>query len=245
MKMINPRDEFMAKFNKAIEGENNLEVYPEESNTIGYWDEENEYYSIYHFNDSKESVAKRILMDKEVEEFLDKEALASFLLEYLDANSLMVMEKLVFVFGNPDKPSDIRHRLEEEYCDEYALYVGEDNLGVTWVERQICLINVSELLKNSVSIANYEGEYRSINYIFTEGLLQTIFHECRHLLYECNEIVEIGEGTEYASDGGEEYYVEEYGNDMADMLISTFNAKCIKFGLSSCVDKMINLIKEE
>lgn len=240
-KIINPKDDVLKTFNEAIQDEDSLEIYDvdEKNNTIGYFDEENGYERTYYFNDTKETIASRIIMDEQVEKFLDKDALATFLFDNLDHNSLMVMENLVFTFDTEIDFSNVRNELEEKYGDEYAMYVGEDTLGVTWVERQTPLINISNLVESSVRIANEPDEYLSVDYIFTEGLLQTIFHECRHLFYECNEIVPDGDGTPYPKEGGREHYVEMYGNDMAEKYISEFNTKCIKPGLSNVMDEMI------
>lgn len=49
-------------------------------------------------------------------------------------------------------------------------------LGITWVERQTVIVNVSELIKISIDIAEDPYEYRTAESIFKEGLLQTIFH---------------------------------------------------------------------
>lgn len=239
--IINSKDNVLKIFNEAIKNEDNLEIYDidEENNTIGYFDEENGYERTYYFNDTIDTIKSRIMMDEQVEKFLDKKELALFLANYLDLNSLMVMENLVFTFDTEDNISQIRNDLEEKYGAEYAMYVGEDTLGVTWVERQTPLINVSNLVESASRIANDEDEYLSIEYIFTEGLLQTIFHECRHLLYECNEIVPDGDGTPYPKDGWKENNVEEYGNDMTEKYISEFNTKCIKPGLFNVMDEML------
>lgn len=238
---INTKSEVLKIFNEAVKNEDSLAVYDvdEDSNSIGYFDEENGYERTYYFDDTADTIKSRIMMDEQVEKFLNKDALAQFLFDNLDANSLMVMENLAFTFDTEIDFSSVRNKLEEKYGDEYAMYVGEDTLGVTWVERQTPLINVSNLVESSFRIASEPDEYLSIDYIFTEGLLQTIFHECRHLFYECNEIVPIGEGTPYPSKGDREHYVEEYGNDIAEKHISEFNQRCIKPGLWRVMEEMV------
>jgi hypothetical protein len=100
------------------------------------------------------------------------------------------------------------------------------------------IVNVSEILKSATQIANEPEEWHTREYIFAEGLLQTIFHEGRHLFYECNEIVPIGEGTNYPEDGGKECRVEYYGNDMAEVYISEFNTNCIHPKLFEVLDTL-------
>lgn len=46
----------------------------------------------------------------------------------------------------------------------------------------------------------------------------------RHLFYECNEIVDIGDGTPYPQSGSLEAEVEEYGNRQAELYIEDFIA---------------------
>ena len=232
--LINSENEVKALFNKAIEGEEDCLVpledeFIKDDNIVGYFDEDNGYSRIYHYDETAETLEKRILLDEQVSKFIDKGALASFMLEYIDPNALMCMEYIAFIYETEDIHSTVRDILEEEYGDEYAQYIAEDEgqIGCTWVERQIPVINVSNLIQSSTKIATHPDEYLSDSDIFKEGLLQTIFHECRHLFYECNEIVEIGEGTPYPQDGGLEDEVEDYGNMMAYKHIADFEARVL------------------
>lgn len=224
--MVNRRKDFMPLFEDAIK-EGNLEIYEEKDNTIGYFDLDNEYERIYYFNDRVSSIKKRILMDDDCASLLNKDGMAKFLHEYLDPVSLMVLEKIVFIFDRDPEELDspVRDVLYEEYGDEYAKYCCDEGmLGLTWVEKQIILINVSNILRASKETAEdpYNG-FCTSDYvkIFREALLQTIYHESRHLFYECNEIVPRGEDTPYPIDGGLEENVEEYGNHMASVFYST------------------------
>lgn len=240
--MINDKESFLKLFRETVEGEESLDVYPEERNSIGYWDKENEYERIYYFNETPDTLKDRILMDEQVETFLNKDALSQFLINYLDPNVLMVLDKIAFVFDAEDADSKARLQLEKAYGDEYALEIGSETLGITWTERQMVLINVSKLVQSSVEIANEPEEYEPVERIFVEGLLQTIFHECRHLFYECNELVPIGKTTPYPSDGGREYQVEQYGNARAAEHFVEFYRNCIEENLGSKLDKMMETL---
>lgn len=179
----------------------------------------------YYFPDTKESLVKRVLMDAECEKLLDKEKLTEFLLTHTDENALMVLRYIVFVWDDEDKEqSTARTFLEDDLEDEYAREIGdgEDYLGITWVEKQTVVINVRNILDSSIEIANEPGETHSLKEIFLEGLCQTIFHECRHLFYECNELIPIGQDTEYPSNGGLEDEVEEYGNTKSCLYLNEF-----------------------
>lgn len=225
---INPKDVVKTLFTEATKDEESLcpleEEFDNQDNVFGYFDEDNGYLRIYHYEDTVESIEKRILLDEQAERFIDKEALAAFLIKYADPNALMCMEYLAFVYdaNEEEKSSEIRNLLEEEYGDEYAQYIAEDEgqIGCTWVERQIPVINISNMMQSSLNIADSLGDFPED--IFVEGLLSTIFHELRHLFYECNEIVEIGDGTPYPEDGGVEDEVEEYCRNMTDQYLSEF-----------------------
>lgn len=228
--IVNPKKEFEEMYKKALEDCEDIELYEEQGNEVGYWDIENEYERIYFHSDTIETLKQRILIDPPLDTFLDKEKLAEFLLKYMDSNSIICMNKLALVYETEDNPSKVREVLEEETGDEYAWYIaelGDNQLGCTWVEKQIPVINVSNLVESANNIALHPDEYLTVEDIFTEGLLQTIFHECRHLFYECNELISIGNDTKYPSNGGLEDEVEDYGNLMASKYIKMFAADIV------------------
>lgn len=222
------KKELELSFAKAVEDENNLEILDLEDKALGYFDPDGGYERIYHYEDAPKTIKSRILMDTEVKSIIDLDRLSEFIFQNLDDNSLSVMEHLVFIWDDENKKDQsIRDVLEEEYGDEYAQEIGfnENMIGITWVERQIPIILVKQLLDTSIDIFQTEFD-RSLLEIFTEGLCSTIFHECRHLFYECNEIVEIGPGTPYPQSGGLEDNVEDYGNYQMEQTIMDF-VKCI------------------
>lgn len=229
-KVINPKQQVTTLLKQAMDGEDHLELLKENGKIVGYWDNKNDYKRIYHYNDTVETVESRILLDEQVSKFVDKKALAVFLLDHLDPNVLMCMEYIAFVYETENEESTARNYLQEGYGDEYAWYIAETGdglLGQTWVERQVPVINVSNLLESSAEIASHPDEHLSVQEIFAEGLLQTIFHECRHLFYECNELVPIGEGSPYPQNGGWEDEVEDYGNAEACKYLSDFEANLL------------------
>lgn len=168
------------------------------------------------------NLESRVLMDSKVQQIIDKNMLTSFLNQHIDENSLMVLNYIAFIYETEEEESEIRENLENIYYDEYAREVGSDALGMTWVERQVVIINVSNILETSIDISEDTDEYHSAEEIFIQGLCSTIFHECRHLLYECNELIDIGDDTEYPANGGLEDEVEEYGNEKMEQYINEF-----------------------
>lgn len=226
--VVNKRESVHSLFLKAVENENDIEIYEEnkEEDCFGYYDILEDYERFYYCNDTIETVSNRILLDPQVEKFVDKESLAYFLLHNLDKNALMCMENICFIYENEYETSKVRYRLQDKYGGDFtANTICNEAIGQLWVDRQTPIINISNLLKSSYSITTNPEELLDI---FEKGILQTIFHECRHLLYECNELIPIGEGTEYPQDGGKENAVEQYGNKMADGLFYCFAANVIK-----------------
>lgn len=207
-------------FNRQVDKKEGLEILDVRSG-YGYFDEERNVERIYHDPDNAKTLTDRILMDKEVGEIIDREALALYLETYADPNSLMVLNQLALVWDPDDEEdetacSPVRKQLYDLTWDEYVYEVGcGEMLGITWVERQIVVINVRAIIQTALEVEE-ESLFANAEKDFAMGLCSTIFHELRHLFYECNEIVPTGEGTEYPEDGGEEEDVEDYGNLMME-----------------------------
>lgn len=225
--MINPKEHVNRLFQSALEGEKSLSRLETDGNYLAYYDEDGYYERHYYYDDTQEFIAGRILMDSKVESFLPKDKFAGFLMlagshmGQAGPDTFMVMEKLALIWDNEEGMSPVRDALEKEYGDEYAQYIAEDLLGQTWVERQIPVINMTVILESckEIHMPNLDGPFDTF---FLEAVLQTIFHELRHLFYECNEIVPIGKGTPYPQNGGIEDEVEDYGNAMATKMLHEF-----------------------
>lgn len=221
--MINPRDEVRMLFIDATIGNQTISVQPVKPGCFSYDDKIDGYTRLYYFNDTKNTIKDRILMDEKVEHLLSCDNMAGFLETYMDPNAIMVMEKLVLLWEDEEGGSPARDRLEDEYGDEYAQYIAADILGQTWVERQIPVINVSSIMESCIDIHNEDFDL-SFEFFFAEALLETLYHECRHLFYDCNEIIKTGDGTSYPEWGSLEDSVEDYCRDMADKNIGIFSS---------------------
>lgn len=206
------------------------EIYEEADKSICYfaeWDLSGRDFTLhYPDTDKAENILSRIIADDKAKELINLNALAEFLYNHIDVNSLMVLDNLVLVCDeNPDEISKARKELESITGDEYAFEICSDELGITWVERQSVVINISNLIESSEEISKELENDLSSDAIFREGFVQTLCHECRHLFYECNEIIQIGEGTPYPALGGVENAVEEYGNSEAERLFHDKEAR--------------------
>lgn len=219
--MVNLKAEVEKLFHEAVKDDQSITEINDVDDCLSYYDEENDRYRYYHYNDTPKTVASRIFMDKAVEHIIPKQSFASFLIDKIDPNALMVMEKLVFLWDNEEGRSGVRDMLEDEYGDEYAQYIAEDFLGQIWIDRQIPVINVSAIVESCNEIWD-ETFDPPFPLFFAEAVLQTVFHECRHLVYECNEIITIGKDTPYPQNGGTEDNIEEYGNAMAHKHLHDF-----------------------
>lgn len=232
MKTINSKKYVEALFQEVLEREPFLIAAnggeTQSGSFLSYFDKDNFHERVFYFDDTKDTLKERILMDREVESFLPKEALARFLIDEADPGSIMVAEKLVFLWDDDEGTSPARDVLEDEYGDVYAQCVAYGSLlGETWVDRQISVVNVSSVYESCMEI-HMNGIDKPFMAFFEEALLQTIFHELRHLFYECNGIVPIGEGTPYPQDGGMEQFVEDYGDNKAFRTLPVFSGILLK-----------------
>ena len=237
-KVINPAAMVEDLFYKAVDGEQDLELLETGpgKHTLSYWDRKNQYERIYWFEDTARTLADRIVMDEQVSQLIRKDDLAAFLVQKMDPACIMVMNRFALIWDNEEGKSPVRDNLEKEYNDEYGQFIAQwPILGQLWADRQIPVVNVSAVMDSCLEI--YEREDGPFETFFIEALLQTIYHEFRHLFYECNEIIEIGDGTEYPIDEGMEENVEEYANAKAAADLTVFSSLIFYF-------KILKLRKE-
>lgn len=205
----------------TIRGDDLLEEIECIPSLISYWLEDTGYrYCYFTEYETYDTFRKRVIVDESKLYFLDIEQLLKVFYETVDRNALFSLHRLAILFDDEDGCSNERNILEEETGDEYAQEICLEILGITWVEQSIVIINIRELLRSSYEIANEPDEYRSFQEIFLEGLVSTLYHECRHLLYECNEMVQLGE--QYTHNGGLEDEVEDYGNRQMERYINQY-----------------------
>ena len=195
-----------------------------------------------HFaeHDSATRIREAIIADDTVTRYIDLNAFSELLFQHIDLNSLMPLENIVLLWDKHNDegeliPQRARNALYDMYGDEYAFEIGESNLGTVWVERSSVIINVSEIMQAAKEMWNekdlYEpvgmSEWNNKDDVFKDIFISTLCHEFRHLLYECNECVQIGEGTPYAETGHTEEEVEKYGNSEAFRLFHDTHAQTL------------------
>lgn len=171
------------------------------------------YSRLYYYPEriDRNHIKDHMLMDMKVRELINKEVLLDFLCNEIDKNALAVCEYIVLIYDDEDEVSQSRKKLQDEYGDEYALYACEDLLGLTWIDRQTIFINVSAIERVNNEIPDNDETDLLI------GILSTIFHEFRHLIYECHELLQFNSDS-FPSTGGFEEEVEEYGNIHAEAI---------------------------
>lgn len=202
----------------ALVNEKNVELVENTDMFIEYYDSETDYSRIFFFPEQidRQHIRNILIYDKEVAAHINIEQLIDFILSEIDHNALSVCRYILLQWEDDDGCSDAAQELYNRTDDEYAVYALEDLIGLTWVERQTVLINVRKILEVSDEFED-ELSYED----FKLGFLSSLFHEFRHLLYECHELIEIGT-EEYPQDGGIEEYVEEYGNISAERTLKKY-----------------------
>lgn len=182
------------------------EDYLEYTGNDGFGFYSRRYY--YPEKINRNHIKNHLLMDLKVKNLINEEVLLDFLSEEIDKNALAVCEYIALIYDD-DEVSLSRKKLHDEYGDEYALYACEDLLGLTWIERQVIFINVGVMEQVNDEIP-YNDETD-----FLIGILSTIFHEFRHMIYECHELLPFNSDS-FPATGGLEEEVEEYGNIHAE-----------------------------
>ena len=222
---LKSKEEIVAEVNQWLADGEIEEIYEVTDKYIGYesYDgmivaERNIYFPE---TDSLQRIKDILLCDEKAKKLIDPDKVAEFIYNCIDVNALAVVNHIAFVYDDEElSPNSCRHELSERTGDEYALEIGDDELGVTWVERSAVIINIGKLVETSEEIANDNADFYQTSpeaefaNTFKEGLVQTITHEFRHLFYECNEFTPLG-SPDYPHDGGLENSVEDYGNNEA------------------------------
>lgn len=202
----------------VLANEKNVELVESTDTFIEYYDTEGDYSRIYYFPEKidRQHIRNILMYDKEVAEHINIESLIDFLLAEIDKNALSACQYILLQWEDDDGYSKAAQEFYNRTDDEYAVCALENIIGLTWVERQSVLINVRKILEVSDEFED-ELSYED----FKLGFLSSLFHEFRHLLYECHELIKIGT-DEYLQDGGIEEYVEEYGNTNAERTLRKY-----------------------
>lgn len=233
------------------------EIISETDTSIRYFTGCDERVLYFPETDSDDRLRCSIIADSHVKEHINLNALSTFLYQHIDYNSLMCLDTIALVWDKYDKegdliPQEARKALYNKYNDEYALECGDDFLGLCWEERSTVILNVSEMMKMADELWEHPrrtelyapvglDNWHNRDDVFKDVFLTTVCHECRHLLYEANEFVQImpnDDDAEYPVIGAEEYMVEEYGNQEAYHLYHNDSARTL-------IDKMVLPQKEK
>ena len=185
-----------------------IKIVEESVDHVEYFDNENEYSRIYYYPESitMKHIRNILLVDSKVKNHINIDRLTEFILNEIDINGLIVCRNIVL--------AESLQRLNSIFSDEYALDIADGVCGRLWTDRQIIVINVCMIKQVCDELLLDDAD-------FLIGLLSTLFHESRHLIYECNELLSIG-SEEYPWDGGIEDNVEEYGNAHAEQVYRTY-----------------------
>ena len=172
--------------------------------------------------DSEDRIRNITVADDEAGEYINLDKMASFIFNCIDVNALACVEHIAFLCDTVSaENADVskgRNVLYKITGDEYAFEVGAGLLGICWVERSAVIINLGEIMETARTLTGkYGGNEDQNSECFRKGVLQTIFHEFRHAVYELHDyIVTDGSDERYPDFGNKECEVEDYGNMEAD-----------------------------
>lgn len=223
---------------------------------IEYYADDYERKIFFPENDSADRIRQSMVYDEKVKEYVNPDAVADFIFNCIDMNAVGAIQTVALVWDEPIlnedgevedyEESEARQQLAQMNggWDEYALEVGQELLGVNWVERSTVIINISSIVEAAMEMAKELAEERGYDFdeefkdILEYGLISTITHEFRHTVYEINEFTEYDEEY-YPEDGGCEESVERYGREEAERL--RVNEKAIGYIDAMFPDKEIRL----
>jgi len=199
---------------KLLADEGEIEILSEDEKSITVWDNSEcgkELTFYFREHNTYRNLAKRVFISptipKVYKPFFTKHCVMKTLLEKIDPNCFMTMTALFIVWDdNKDNETDkFRSKLEDLTDDEYAHEIGDGLLGITWWERNVCIISASQIIHTVLEM------YEEDDYQFKEeveiGFWTTVIHELRHLLLDTNIILP---ENEYPQELASEDNVEEY-----------------------------------
>ena len=195
-------------------------ILHEEAESISLFDEANGKELTYYFNEyvTPKNLAKRVYVSRLIPEnykgIFDKGRIVDALLNKIDRNCLLTMNALFIIHDNEGDEEDFEDNkdrialMEHVGGDEYASEVGLGNIGVTWWEKNICIINAARIIATSQDTCEeLDGNDYYVQKETEIGMWTTIIHELRHLLLDTNIILP---EDEYPVELAVEEAVEEY-----------------------------------
>jgi hypothetical protein len=184
--------------------------------------------------ESPERIKRDTLWDKKVEEYIDIDKFSEFVFNCIDRNAVQSFSKIALIWEeilpwderdnrdlyDPEPTSSaVRNTLEKETGDFWAYEIGYGSLGAAWVEQNVVVINVSDIMRTAKELSEREDIYHTFGEIFQDCFIQTAVHEFRHLIFECNPLTE--ELRElYPENDRKEEEIEEYCKLETDFLVS-------------------------
>jgi len=199
----------------ANEGE--IEILSQNKYSITVWDNaECGKELTYYFKEfmTPESVSRKVYVSPNVPDkyktIFSKKDIAKFLHNKIDRICLLTMKAVFVLYDSADEFGDecdgYRKKLMDVADgDEYAYEICHETIGTTWWERNICVINASQIIEAVLEMYD-EDEYQ-FEVEVDIGLWTTLIHELRHLLLDTNIILP---ENEYPIELASEENVEAY-----------------------------------
>lgn len=183
-------------------------------------DEVYDLSGIYFKNNTHDNLAARIMMDKKIEDNLDKDKLADFLLKNVEDNSLSCINHIVFTYDEDlaNQDESIRDDLRDIIDDDIVFFCGTNNFGGVYDDGQTIFINYLNIEKQAEDFVK-ENNTVDIEDAIRSSICYALFYSMQELDYAYNILNE----EEYTSIKSQNKAFEKNAIDKMSECIDDFN----------------------
>ena len=187
----------------TVQSIDSLDIETIESDHIHVWDNQDAKSISFRFLEemTSKSLAERVHISRDipVRYQISTQALSDYLWATCDKNAFITLEDIVVIWSEPDdhetfEPSEFVDyeltRLVQKYGDDYAYELGTNLLGQMWFERNSVVINMGEIVRTALAVAQENSDLPDPYFSFEQQVLvcflTTVLHELRHLQLDTN-----------------------------------------------------------
>lgn len=183
-------------------------------------DEVYDLSAIYFKNNTHDNLIARIMMDKKIEDNLDKDKLADFLLKNADDNSLSCINHIVFTYDEDldNQDESIRDDLRDIIDDDIVFFCGTNNFGGVYDNEQTIFINYLNIEKQAEDFVK-ENNTVDIEDVIRSSICYALFYSMQELDYAYNILNE----EDYPSIKSQNKAFEKNAIDKMSECIDDFN----------------------
>ena len=183
-------------------------------------DEVYDLSGIYFKNNTHDNLVARIMMDKKIEDNLDKDKLADFLLKNAEDNSLSCINHIVFTYDEDldNQDESIRDDLRDIIDDDMVFFCGTNNFGGVYDDGQTIFINYLNIEKQAEDFVK-ENNTVDIEDTIRSSICYALFYSMQELDYAYNILNE----EDYPSIKSQNKAFEKNAIDKMSECIDDFN----------------------